>query len=114
MIEQKGVSTDMIANNLEAFVPTHPGETIKEEIAERGISQRQLAKQMGVSYNVLNEILNAKRPVSVEYALMLEAALGIDADLWIGMQAEYNKQVAKRDLKLQKRLEHIRQLAAML
>ena len=42
------------------------------------------------------------------------AALGIDADLWIGMQAEYNKQVAKRDLKLQKRLEHIRQLAAML
>ncbi len=105
---------DMIANNLEPFEPTHPGEIIKEEIAERGISQRRLAQQMGVSYSVLNEVLNGKRPVTIEYALMLEAALGIDADLWIGMQAAYNKQMAQRDSTLQKRLAHIRRIAAML
>ncbi|MBM6993757.1 MAG: HigA family addiction module antidote protein [Prevotella sp.] len=107
-------SPDMIANNLNPYEPTHPGEMIKDEIAERGLSQRKLAQQMGVSYSVLNEVLNGKRPVTVEYALMLEAALGIDADLWIGMQAAYNKQMAQRDSQLQKRLDHIRRIAAML
>ena len=114
MIELKGTKADMIANNLDPIKPTHPGEIIKDEIMDRGLSQRKLAEQMGVSYSVLNEVLNGKRPVSVEYALMLEAALGIDADLWIGMQAEYNKQMAKRDSALQKKLEQIRRIAAML
>lgn len=105
---------DMIANNLTPYEPTHPGELIKDEIAERGLSQRKLASQLGVSHSVLNEILNGKRPVTVEYALMLEAALGIDADLWIGMQAAYAKQMAIRDTSLQKRLEQIRRIAAAL
>ena len=39
----------MEANKLEPFIPTHPGEVIKEEIEYRGISQRALAMQIGVS-----------------------------------------------------------------
>ena len=42
--------------------PTHPGEVLKDEIAERGISQRQLAENMGLTYSVVNEILNGRRP----------------------------------------------------
>lgn len=114
MIKLNDVKPEMIANNLDSFEPTHPGEMIKDEILERGISQRNLAQQMGVSYSVLNEVLNGKRPVSIEYALMLEAALGIDADLWIGMQAQYNKQMAKRDSALQRRLAQIRKIASIL
>lgn len=38
MIEVKGVKRDMIANNLEPFEPTHPGELLKDEIECRGIS----------------------------------------------------------------------------
>lgn len=64
----------MSANNLTSFEPTHPGEILKEEIEYRGVSQRKLAAQMGVSYSVLNEVLNAKRPVTAEYALLFEAA----------------------------------------
>ena len=70
----------------------HPGEMIKDEIMARGLTQKKLAQQMGVSYTVFNEILNGKRPVTTEYALMLEAALGTNANIWLGLQADYNMQ----------------------
>lgn len=79
MITIKGVDPRMIANNITPHEPTHPGEILKEEIEYRGLSQRKLAAQMGVSHSVLNEVLNAKRPLTTEYALLIEAAMGIDA-----------------------------------
>ena len=102
-----------IANNMTSSMLIHPGEMIKDEIIARGITQKELAKQMGVSYTVFNEILNGKRPVTTEYALLLEAALGINASIWIGLQADYNMQKAKQDKSLMKRLEKIRKIAAI-
>jgi addiction module HigA family antidote len=114
MVTLKGVDPRMIANNLTPYEPTHPGEVLKEEIEYRGVSQRRLAAQMGMSYSVLNEVLNAKRPVTTEYALLFEAALGVEADMWIKMQARYNMQVARKNIKLNKRLAEIRKAAAIL
>ena len=68
---------------------------------------------MGVSYTVFNEILNGKRPVTTEYALLLEAALGTDANIWLGLQADYNMQRFKQDRSFMKRLEKIRKIAAV-
>ena len=85
---------------------------IKDEIIARGLTQKELAKQMGVSYTVY-EILNGKRPVTTEYALLLEAALGTNASIWIGLQADYNMQKAKQDKSFMKRLEEIRKIAAV-
>ena len=73
-----------IANNMTSSMLIHPGEMIKDEIIARGITQKELAQQMGVSYTVFNEILNGKRPVTTEWALLLEAALGTNASIWIG------------------------------
>lgn len=87
----------MIANNITQHEPTHPGKILKEEIEYRGLSQRKLAAQMGVSHSVLNEVLNAKRPLTTEYALLIEAAMGIDAGIFIRMQADYNLQTAKQN-----------------
>ena len=64
MIELEGVNPNMIANNLEPFEPTHPGELLKDELECRNISQKQLAMDMGVSYTVLNDIVRGKRPVN--------------------------------------------------
>lgn len=114
MIELKDHDPRMIANNLKSSEPVHPGLLLKEEIEYRGITQKVLAKQMGVSYTVLNEILNGKRPISVEYALYLEAVLGIDAQLWIQMQADYNLQVAKSDKTIRRRIKEIRKMVAAL
>jgi len=102
-----------IANNMTSSMLIHPGEMIKGEIIARGITQKELAKQMGVSYTVFNEILNGKRPVTTEYALLLEAALGTNASIWIGLQADYNMQKAKQDKSFMKRLEKIRKIAAI-
>ena len=114
MITIEGIDPKMIANNLTPFEPTHPGTMIKEEIEYRGISQKKFAAQTGISYTVLNEVLNGKRPVSIEYALLFEAALGIDAGLWIRMQAEYDMQTTKQNATFSKRLEKIRKMCASL
>ena len=46
--------------------PTHPGEVLKDEIEERGISQRQLADSMGLAYSVVKEILNGRRSLTAK------------------------------------------------
>lgn len=69
------------ANDMTSSLLIHPGEMIKEGIEARGITQKEVAEKMGVSYTVFNEILNGKRPVTTEYALLLEAVLGIDAGI---------------------------------
>ena len=53
----------MIANNLKPYKPTHPGEVLKDELEFRGISQRGLAKEMGISYSALNEVLMPNAPL---------------------------------------------------
>ena len=113
-IEIEGVSSDMIANNMYPSNIIHPGEMIKDEIEYRGISQKALAAEIGVPASVLNEVLNGKRAVTTEYALLLEAALGIEADIWLRLQTEYNKQVAKSNRSFMARLEKIRQVAAFI
>ena len=101
-------ANDMSSSNL-----IHPGEMIKDEITARGITQKELAEQMGVSYSVFNEILNGKRPVTTEYALLLEAVLGTSASIWLSLQADYNMQKIKQDKPFMKRLEHLRKIAAV-
>ena len=101
------------ANKMMSSMLIHPGEMIKDEIIARGLTQKDLAQQMGVSYTVFNEILNGKRPVTTEYALLLEAALGTDANIWIGLQSDYNMQKMKQDHSFMNRLNKIRKIAAI-
>lgn len=96
------------------FRPYHPGELLKEELECRQIQQKEFAKKFGISYTALNEILNAKRSVSADFALLMEAALGINADLLVRLQVSYNMQVARQDKKLSKRFDEIRKIAAIL
>ena len=97
----------MIANNLKPYKPTHPGEVLKDELEFRGISQRGLAKKMGISYSALNEVLNGKR------AMMMEAALDVDAAPLLAMQNEYDMLMAERNESFMEKLKHIRHIAAV-
>ncbi len=114
MIEVKGVDPKMIANNLDPFEPTHPGEVLKEEIEYRGISQKKFAEQIGIPYKNLNDILNCRRPITANTALLVEAALGIESGFWLRMQMDYNLQTAKRNKTFAQRLADIRKVAAVL
>lgn len=103
----------MIADNIEPFEPTHPGELLKDEIEYRNVSQRKLAIDMGVSYTVLNDIVNGKRPVNIKFAMLCEAALGIPAHILMGLQTDYDMLKIKRDQSFLKKLESIKKIAAV-
>lgn len=94
--------------------PTHPGEVIKDEIEYRGVSQRALAARIGVSYSQLNEVLNGKRPLNTEIAMLIAAALDIDAEPLLTMQMRYNIITRRRNSVFSRRLASIGRMAAVL
>lgn len=51
-------------------------------------------------YTAFNEIINSKRPITTDTALKIEAATGIAATIWVGLQADYNMQIALQNSKL--------------
>ena len=114
MVTVKDKDPKMIANNLKPFKPTHPGEVLKDEIEFRGITQRGLAGKMGISYSVLNEVLNGKRSLNTELAMMMEAALGVDAAPLLAMQNEYDMLMAELNTTFMEKLRNIRRIAAVL
>jgi addiction module HigA family antidote len=93
--------------------PVHPGEILKEEVEYRGIPQGKLAAQMGISYKMLNHILNERRPLTPHTAMLFEAVLGISSNLLMNMQSKYNMQVANRDKSFSARLAEIRKKVAV-
>ncbi len=95
------------------FRPVHPGELLKDELEYRHLSQKTIAKQLGLPYTAFNEILNGKRSVTTDFAMMMEAAFGISPGLLLRMQTDYNLQIAQNDSKLNKRLAEIRKIAAL-
>lgn len=113
MITLERVNPQMIANNLKPYQPTHPGEVLKDELEYRGISQRALAKEIGISYSAFNEMLNGKRSLTPELAMMMEAALGVEAVPLLAMQNEYDMLMAERDDSFMEKLKQIRRIAAI-
>lgn len=95
-------------------LPTHPGDVLKEELECRKISQKRFSQVLGVSYTMLNEILNGKRSVTSDFALMVEAALGIKAEMLINMQTRYNMAVSLKEKTLADKLRKIRKMCASL
>ena len=89
----------MNKKNLTPFVATHPGEMIKDELKERGMTQKQLAAETGIKPSVLSETINGKRSVSLNVAVALEKALGIPADIWMNLQTlSLNVTISARQL----------------
>lgn len=84
----------MNKKDLTPFVATHPGEMLKDELRERGMTQKQLAAETGIKPSVLSETINGKRSVSLNMAVSLERALGIPADIWMNLQNQYDLDTA--------------------
>ena len=70
--------------------PTHPGAMLLHEFLEpMGLSQRDLADQIRVPYQRVNEIVNGRRGVSPSTALRLARFLGTSADFWLHLQQRW-------------------------
>lgn len=81
-------------------IPTiHPGEILLEEFLKpMNISQNQLGRDLGVSPRRVNEIVHAKRSITADTALRLSAYFGTSASFWLGLQMDYDLDVAKDSL----------------
>jgi addiction module HigA family antidote len=78
---------------IEAF---HPGEFLREEIEERDMLKKNVAKSLQIMPHHLSEIFGGKRNISATLAVRLEKLLGISSHYWLGMQMEYDLFLAKQ------------------
>jgi addiction module HigA family antidote len=77
----------------------HPGEVLIEEfLTPLGLSQNRLALSVGVSPRRINEIVLGKRRVTAETALRLARYFGTTPQFWLGLQADYDLDVAADEL----------------
>lgn len=74
-----------------------PGETLRELLDERGISQAELALRMGRPRKTISEIINGKAAITHETALQLELVLGAPADFWNSRERLYRAYLASLD-----------------
>lgn len=75
----------------------HPGEILLEEFLNPlGISQNRLARAMDVPPRRINEIVHGKRAVTADTALRLARALGTSEQFWMGLQADYDLEEARK------------------
>lgn len=81
-------------NGLSREFIIHPGETLKEMLDDREMTQRELAIRTDVKEPHISGIVNCQKPISVSFAKKLEYALGVDASFWINLQANYEKELA--------------------
>jgi addiction module HigA family antidote len=89
--------------------PVHPGEILREDVFPAlEITKPALAAALGVSRQTLHELMTCKRAVTPEMALRLEAGVGSSAEMWLGLQAEYDLHQSRKDVDLSK----VRRLAA--
>ena len=70
--------------------PSHPGELVKANLEELGISIADAAKALHVTRQQLYNVISGKSAVSPEMAIRFEKAFGGSADMWLRMQAAYD------------------------
>lgn len=80
----------------EKLSPIHPGEILQEEfLAPIAMSQYRLAKAIGVDPRRIHAIVHGQRAITAETALRLSRFFGTSAKFWLGLQSDYDLEVAQ-------------------
>jgi antitoxin HigA-1 len=66
--------------------PLHPGEVISDVLKDIGMSQTSFAEVLGVSRYTVSEIVQGRRPITVDMAIRIGKALGNGPQLWLNLQ----------------------------
>lgn len=89
----------------------HPGVLLREVLDEIGISQVAFARHLGISLQRLNEIVNGRRGVTGETALLLGQALGQSPEYWMNLQMAYEITRARPHARRVPRVKPVRNAA---
>ena len=83
----------------ERLPPVHPGEVLLEDFMKPlGLSQYQLAKDIGVTPIRISQIVNGKRSITVDTAMRLARYFSTSANVWLRMQVRFDLEVAEEEL----------------
>ena len=74
----------------------HPGEILKEELDESGMSLTEFARQIDVPPNRVGQIIAGKRSVSADTALRLGHWFGVEAQFWLNLQTQFDLIIAEQ------------------
>lgn len=75
----------------------HPGEILKDELDELGISLTEFARQIDVPANRVSQIINGKRAVTGDTALRFGHWFDMDPQFWLNLQAQFELAIADRE-----------------
>ena len=88
------------------LAPVHPGEILSEEfLLPMKITQYRLAKAIGVDARRIHSIVNRRRSITAETALLLSRFFGNSAAFWMGLQSQYDLETAED--RLSQRLDEV-------
>ena len=81
-----------------ARTPIHPGEILKDELDELGLSAAELARRIEVPANRVSQLLACRRAVTADTALRLARWFGTSAELWMNLQQTYELDLARQQI----------------
>lgn len=86
-------------SHIKKITPTHPGEILEEEFLKPlGITKYRLAKDIHVPAQRIGDIVNGKRAISADTALRLARYFNVSKEFWMGLQMQYDLEVAEDKL----------------
>lgn len=101
----------MISKN---YIAVPPGATIKEQLNDRGMLQKEFASRMNLSEKHISKLINGQAQLTQDVAYRLEMVLGIPASFWNNLEANYREQITKvenenameKDIEISKKMSY--------
>lgn len=78
-----------------SYIATPPGATIKEQIIDRGMKQKEFAARMGMSEKHISKLINGEVKLTMDVARRLEMVLGLPAQFWCNLESIYREKLVK-------------------
>ena len=80
-----------------SYIATPPGATIKEQLNDRGMSQKEFAARMDMSEKHISKLINGEVQLTPETSVRLEMVLGVPAKFWNNLEAIYREKIIKAE-----------------
>jgi antitoxin HigA-1 len=92
--------------------PIHPGELLRDELKEIGVSLNELARALRVPMNRISAIVNGKRAITVDTAMRLARYFGTSPKYWLNLQVAYDLELADEEIRPRIEMEVLPRIAA--
>lgn len=92
--------------------PIPPGELLRDELDEIGVSLNELGRALRVPMNRISAIVNGKRAITVDTAMRLARYFGTSPQYWLNLQSAYDLEVAEIEIRPQIEREVLPRTAA--